>query len=78
MTHPTNTSIRDEEDQWNGHKHQRLSSRISTADSPEYFDDGRVTVKTDIVVQVHDGRSNVSGGTRLSPEGGRSHSAGFQ
>lgn len=33
------------------------------------MDDGCVTVKTDIVVQVDDGRSISSGGARLLPEG---------
>lgn len=70
-----NAYIKDEEDQWNGHKHERSSSQISKAEIPEYLDDGRVTVKTDIVVQI--GRSISSGGTRLLPDGGESHSAGF-
>lgn len=79
MTNMTNADayIKDEEDQWNGHKHKRSSSRISKAEIPEHLDDGRVTVKTDIVVHVDDRRSISSGGTRLLPDGGESHSAGF-
>lgn len=73
----TNACIKDEEDQWDGHNHKRSSSRISKAEIPEHLDGGRVTVKTDIVVQVDDGRSISSGGTRLLPDGGESHSAGF-
>lgn len=79
VTNMTNANayIKDEEDQWDGHKHERSSSRISRAEIPEHIDDGRVTVKTDIVVQVDDGRSISSGGTRLLPDGGESHSVGF-
>lgn len=51
-----------------GH-HERSESRISRAQQPEHVDDGYVTVKTDIVVQVDDGRSVSSGGARLLPEG---------
>jgi hypothetical protein len=36
----------------------------------EGTDDGGVTVKTDIVVQVDDGRSTSSGDARLLPGGG--------
>lgn len=36
----------------------------------ESIDDGGVTVKTDIVVQVDDGRSTSSGDARLLPGGG--------
>ncbi|KAJ5420010.1 hypothetical protein N7465_002529 [Penicillium sp. CMV-2018d] len=75
VTNMTNANayIKDEEDQWNGHKHERSSSQISKAEIPEHLDDGRVTVKTDIVVQIDDGRSISSGGTRLLPDGGESH-----
>jgi hypothetical protein len=48
---------------------ERSESRISRAQQPEHLDDGFVTVKTDIVVQVDDGRSVSSGGARLLPEG---------
>jgi hypothetical protein len=41
---------------------------------PENLDDGCVTVKTDIVVQVDDGRSTSSGGARLLPDGGEGQS----
>ncbi|KAJ5587974.1 uncharacterized protein N7459_003739 [Penicillium hispanicum] len=48
---------------------ERSESRISKAKQPDYVDDGCVTVQTDIVVQVDDGRSTSSGGARLLPEG---------
>lgn len=72
----TNTYINDEENpatQWNGHEHERSHSRVSKAEMPEHLDDGCVTVKTDIVVEVDDGRSSFSGGARLLPHGGKSH-----
>ncbi|KAJ5112054.1 hypothetical protein N7532_000099 [Penicillium argentinense] len=52
---------------------ERSESRISHAspgDTQTQVDNGCVTVKTDIVVQVDDGRSVSSGGARLLPEGG--------
>jgi hypothetical protein len=78
-----NTYIHDEENpatQWNGHEHERSHSRVSKAEMPEHLDDGCVTVKTDIVVQIDDGRprSTSSGGTRLLPDGGESNSAGYR
>ncbi|CAI7635442.1 unnamed protein product [Penicillium pancosmium] len=51
---------------------ERSESRISRAQQPDHLDDGFVTVKTDIVVQVDDGRSVSSGGARLLPEGSES------
>ncbi|KAJ5549703.1 hypothetical protein N7535_002360 [Penicillium sp. DV-2018c] len=78
----TNTYIHDEENpatRWSGHEHERSHSRVSKAEMPEHLDDGCVTVKTDIVVQINDGRpiSASSGGTRLLPDGGESSSAGY-
>lgn len=54
---------------------ERSESRISRAQQPEHIDDGCVTVKTDIVVQVDHARQDrplsiSSGGARLLPEGG--------
>ncbi|KAJ5112929.1 hypothetical protein N7456_001463 [Penicillium angulare] len=54
---------------------ERSESRISRAQQPDHIDDGCVTVKTDIVVQVDRARqgrplSNSSGGTRLLHEEG--------
>jgi len=48
---------------------ERSESRVSKAQHPENPGDG-VTVKTDIIVQVDDGRSTSSGGARLLPDGG--------
>lgn len=48
---------------------ERSASRISKAQQPEHLDDGCVTVKTDITVQVDDNRSVSSGGARLLPDG---------
>lgn len=69
----TNTHVGDEENpatRWDGHEHERSESRVSKAEMPEHLDDGCVTVKTDITVQVDDGRSTSSGGARLLPDGG--------
>jgi hypothetical protein len=80
MTNMTITCVHDEENPptgWNEHGHERSISQVSKAEMPEHVDDGRVTVKTDIVVQVDDGRSISSGGTRLLPDGGESHSVGY-
>lgn len=71
MDSATVTNWQDEENQaasWNT-PHERSESRISRAQQPEHLDDGRVTVKTDIVVEVDDNRSVSSGGARLLPEG---------
>lgn len=69
----TVTNWQDEEGQgqgtWNM-GHERSESRISRAQQPDHLDDGCVTVKTDIVVQVDDNRSVSSVGARLLPEGG--------
>ncbi|CAI7593245.1 hypothetical protein N7533_011485 [Penicillium manginii] len=59
----------EENDQSHWGTTERSESRISRAQQPEHLDDGFVTVKTDIVVQVDDGRSVSSGGARLLPEG---------
>lgn len=72
-TSATNTHMGDEENpatRWDGHQHERSHSRVSKAEMPEHLDDGCVTVKTDISVQVDDGRSVSSGGARLLPDGG--------
>ncbi|KAJ5366875.1 hypothetical protein N7541_000816 [Penicillium brevicompactum] len=72
-TTATNTHVGDEENpatRWDGHQHERSHSRVSKAEMPEHLDDGCVTVKTDISVQVDDGRSVSSGGARLLPDGG--------
>lgn len=71
MDSATVTHWQDEEQQTAGWNmgHERSASRISRAQQPEHFDDGRVTVKTDIVVEVDDNRSVSSGGARLLPEG---------
>ncbi|KAJ5260781.1 hypothetical protein N7505_009131 [Penicillium chrysogenum] len=79
-TNMTITCAHDEENPptgWSEHGHERSISQVSKAEMPEHIDDGRVTVKTDIVVQIDDGRSISSGGTRLLPDGGESHSVGF-
>jgi hypothetical protein len=68
----TNTQACDEENpaiRWDGHGHERSESRVSKAEMPEHLDDRCVTVKTDITVQVDDGRSTSSGGARLLPDG---------
>ncbi|KAJ5799100.1 uncharacterized protein N7518_001168 [Penicillium psychrosexuale] len=78
VTNMTNTYIKDEEDHWNGHGHERSVSQVSKAEMPDHHDDGCVTIKTDIVVQVDDGRSISSGGTRLLPNGGESHFGGYR
>jgi hypothetical protein len=73
----TNLNTTDEENpacQWEGHEHERSESRVSKAKMPEHLNDGCVTVKTDIVVQVDDGRSTSSGGARLLPDGGERQS----
>ncbi|OGE48997.1 hypothetical protein PENARI_c024G08287 [Penicillium arizonense] len=73
----TNLNANDEENpacQWDGHEHERSESRVSKAKMPEHLNDGCVTVKTDIVVQVDDGRSTSSGGARLLPDGGERQS----
>ncbi|KAJ5226598.1 uncharacterized protein N7469_006604 [Penicillium citrinum] len=66
----TTTNWQDEENH-PGHwvPNERSESRISRAQQPDHMDDGCVTVKTDIVVQVDDGRSISSGGARLLPDG---------
>ena len=68
------TNWQDEERQPTGWEmpKERSESRISKAEQPGHVDDGCVTVKTDIVVQVDDGRSTSSGGARLLPDGGDS------
>ena len=78
VTHTTNVYIKDEEDHWNRRGHERSVSQVSKAEMPDHHDDGCVTIKTDIVVQVDDGRSISSGGTRLLPDGGESHFGGFR
>ncbi|KAJ5248627.1 hypothetical protein N7468_000078 [Penicillium chermesinum] len=67
----TVTNWQDEESQQTGWEmpQERSESRISRAEQPNHVDDGCVTVKTDITVQVDDGRSISSGGARLLPEG---------
>lgn len=72
MDSATVTNWQDEENQGSGWNmsHERSESRISRALQPDHLDDGCVTVKTDIVVQVDDNRSTSSGGARLLPEGG--------
>lgn len=72
MDSATVTNWQDEESQPTGWEmpKERSESRISRAEQPTHVDDGFVTVKTDIVVQVDDGRSTSSGGARLLPEGG--------
>lgn len=72
-----NLGANDEENpacQWERHEYERSESRVSKAQMPENLDDGCVTVKTDIVVQVDDGRSTSSGGARLLPDGGEGQS----
>lgn len=67
----TGTKLPDEENpsfRWDGN--ETSESRISKAQQPEHVDDGCVTVKTDIVVQVDDGHSTSSGGARLLPDAG--------
>ncbi|CAG7930363.1 unnamed protein product [Penicillium olsonii] len=69
----TNTRAGDEENpatHWDGRVHEHSESRVSKAETPEHLDDGCVTVKTDISIQVDDGRSTSSGGARLLPNGG--------
>lgn len=71
MDSATVTNWQEEESQeagWNM-GHERSESRISRAQQPDHLDNGCVTVKTDIVVQVDDNRSTSSGGARLLPEG---------
>jgi hypothetical protein len=62
--------------------HERSESRISRAQQPDHIDDGCVTVKTDIVVQVGDSRprSTSSGGARLLPgsEDGDAHESHYR
>ncbi|CAG8885703.1 unnamed protein product [Penicillium egyptiacum] len=79
VTNMTITCTHDEENPpgRHGHGHERSMSQVSKALMPEHIDGGHVTVKTDIVVQVDDGRSISSGGTRLLPDGGESHSTSF-
>ncbi|KXG51696.1 uncharacterized protein PGRI_090890 [Penicillium griseofulvum] len=75
-TSVTNTCIHDEENpvtRWNGHK---LSSNRVSKEVSGNLDDGCVTVKTDIVVQVGNRMSTSSGGMSL-PNGGEAHSGGF-
>lgn len=68
------TNWQDEESQGAGwdRSHERSESRVSRAPQPVCVDDGTVTVKTDIVVQVDDNRSTSSSGAWLLPEGGES------
>ncbi|KAJ5909200.1 hypothetical protein N7495_001882 [Penicillium taxi] len=70
----TTTDWKDEETQahWDG-TNERSASRISRAMQPDHIDDGCVTVKTDIVVEVDvdDRHSRASSGAiRLLPDGG--------
>ncbi|KAJ5809092.1 uncharacterized protein N7503_001310 [Penicillium pulvis] len=62
--------------------HERSESRISRAQQPDHIDDGCVTVKTDIVVQVGSSRprSTSSGGARLLPpsEDGDAHESDYR
>ncbi|KAJ5359840.1 hypothetical protein N7517_009031 [Penicillium concentricum] len=79
VTNMTNTGIHDEENpatRWDVYEHERSSNRVSKAEMAGQLDDGFVTVKTDIVVQVGNRRSTSSGGTKLLP-GGEAHSGGF-
>ncbi|KAJ5772776.1 hypothetical protein N7457_007672 [Penicillium paradoxum] len=74
-----NTYINNDENpafQWHGHAHERSHAHVSRVEMPEHLDNGRVTVKTDIVVQVDDGRSMASD-ARLLPDRGGSHSGGY-
>lgn len=70
------TQWQDEEAQqtkWNIHPERslsRMSKGYEHGHDMEGADDGGVTVKTDIVVQVDDGRSTSSGDARLLPSGG--------
>ncbi|KAJ5827824.1 hypothetical protein N7447_004587 [Penicillium robsamsonii] len=77
-TNMTNAGIHDGENsatRWNGH--ERSSHQVSEAEMLKQLEDGFVTIKTDIVIQVDDRRSTSSGGTRLLPGGGEAHSGGF-
>ena len=71
MDSTTVTNWHDEENQPSQWEmgHERSESRISRAQQPDHVDDGCVTVKTDIIVQVDDGHSISSGVARLLPEG---------
>ncbi|CAL5869961.1 uncharacterized protein PFLUO_LOCUS4194 [Penicillium psychrofluorescens] len=51
--------------------HERCESRVSKEhNAPQPANDGQVTVKTDIIVQVDDNHSTSSGDARLLPHGG--------
>lgn len=71
----TRTNV-DEENpalRWDGYEHERTrtssrASRASKVPTP-VPGDGGVTVKTDISIQIDDGRSVSSGGARLLPDG---------
>lgn len=68
------TQWHDEEGQqtkWNIHPERSISRQSKGyGHEMEGMEDGGVTVKTDIVVQVDDGRSTSSGDARLLPGGG--------